>query len=73
VGTASERSRLAAVGSSAWLGPIARPLEVGRLALLLKLSCSVAHQPTDRRPSSNRSFSKTIGSNGNGVGDALTK
>jgi hypothetical protein len=30
-------------------------------------------QPADRRPSSNRSFSMTIGSNGSGAGDALTK
>jgi len=70
---ASRRTPLVAVGSSARLGVIGRPLRVCRLELLLRLSCSVANQPSDRRPSSNRSFSLKIGSNGSGAGDALTK
>ena len=62
-----------AVGSSAWLGVIARSLVACRLKPLLRFSCSMASQPADRRPSSNRSFSMTIGSNGSAAGDALTK
>ena len=62
----------AAVGSSAWLGVIARTLDACQLKLLSRRR-SVANQPADRRPSSNRSFSTKTGSNGSGVGDALTR
>jgi len=57
---------------SAWLSVIARTLDACQLKLLSRRR-SVANQPADRRPSSNRSFSTKTGSNGSGVGDALTR